>query len=99
MLEDAIDTLPGAFRAVFVLRVVEGMSVAETAEALDVPEETIKTRLFRARAVLKDALATRADAVAPRAFEFHVLLALRPRGRSRPSNQDRRYRRPLEETR
>jgi RNA polymerase sigma-70 factor (ECF subfamily) len=72
MLEDAIDTLPGAFRAVFVLRVVEGMSLAETAEALDVPEETIKTRLFRARAALKDALVDRADAVATRAFEFHL---------------------------
>lgn len=72
VLEEAIDTLPGSFRAVFVLRVVEGMSLAETAEALDVPEETIKTRLFRARAVLKDALINRADAVAPRAFEFHL---------------------------
>ena len=72
VLEDAVDALPGAFRAVFVLRVVEEMSLAETAEALDVPEETIKTRLFRARAALKDALIDRADAVATRAFEFHL---------------------------
>ncbi|MGO9837923.1 MAG: RNA polymerase sigma factor [Polyangiaceae bacterium] len=72
VLEDAIDVLPGAFRAVFVLRVVEGMSVTETASALDIAEETVKTRLFRARALLKEALVGRTDAVATQAFEFHL---------------------------
>jgi RNA polymerase sigma-70 factor (ECF subfamily) len=72
VLEDAIDVLPGAFRAVFVLRVVEGMSVTETAGALDIAEETVKTRLFRARALLKEALVGRTDAVATHAFEFHL---------------------------
>jgi RNA polymerase sigma-70 factor (ECF subfamily) len=48
------------------------MSVADTAEALQSPEETVKTRLFRARALLKDALIERADSAATRAFEFHL---------------------------
>jgi RNA polymerase sigma-70 factor (ECF subfamily) len=72
MLEQAIDGLPEAFRAVFVLRTVEGMSVAETAESLDIPEETVKTRLFRSRGLLKQALLSRADAAAPQAFGFHL---------------------------
>ncbi len=55
-LEVALDTLPEAYRAVFVLRAVEEMSVAETAECLDVPPDTVKTRLFRARALLQRTL-------------------------------------------
>jgi RNA polymerase sigma-70 factor (ECF subfamily) len=72
VLEDAIDALPGVFRAVFVLRVLEEMSAVETGQALDIPEETVKTRLFRARGLLKDALMERAGAATPRAFEFHL---------------------------
>lgn len=72
LLEDAIDALPGVYRTVFVLRVVEEMTVAETVEVLDVPEQTVKTRLFRARELLKNAIAQRAGAQAPRAFEFHL---------------------------
>lgn len=70
MLEDAIDALPEDFRAVFVLRAVEGMSVAETAEALAIPPETVKTRLHRARHRLQEALGARFDALMPAAFEF-----------------------------
>ena len=70
MLEDAIDALPDDFRAVFVLRAVEGMSVAETAEALSVPPETVKTRLHRARHRLQEALGARFEALMPAAFEF-----------------------------
>jgi RNA polymerase sigma-70 factor (ECF subfamily) len=49
LLEASIDRLPDDFRTVFILRDVEGLSVAETAETLTIPEETVKTRLHRAR--------------------------------------------------
>jgi RNA polymerase sigma-70 factor, ECF subfamily len=58
MLEDAIDVLPPLYRAVFVLRDVEEMSGAETAECLGITEETTKTRLHRARRMLRDELRT-----------------------------------------
>ena len=70
MLEDAIDALPDDFRAVFVLRAVEGMSVAETADALSIPPETVKTRFHRARHRLQETLGARFDALMPAAFEF-----------------------------
>lgn len=57
IVESAIDALPQDFRAVLVARVVEGMSVEETAAAFDLLPETVKTRLHRARKLLKDALA------------------------------------------
>jgi RNA polymerase sigma-70 factor, ECF subfamily len=56
LLERAIDELPDAFRAVFVARLVEGMTVAETADLFGLQTETVKTRLHRARALLRDAL-------------------------------------------
>lgn len=56
LLETAIARLPDTFRPVFVLREVEGLSVEDTAEALQIPEETVKTRLFRARRRLQKEL-------------------------------------------
>jgi RNA polymerase sigma-70 factor, ECF subfamily len=56
LLERAIGELPETFRTVFVLREVEGLSVEETAEALQLPKETVKTRALRARRRLQDAL-------------------------------------------
>lgn len=56
VLENAIDELPDAFRAVFVARIVEGMSVEETADLFGLQAETVKTRLHRARNLLRDAL-------------------------------------------
>jgi RNA polymerase sigma-70 factor, ECF subfamily len=56
LLETAIARLPDPFRPVFVLREIEGLSVEETAEALQIPEETVKTRLFRARQCLQKEL-------------------------------------------
>jgi len=56
VLERSIDELPDAFRAVFVARIVEGMSVEETAELFALKPETVKTRLHRARTLLRDAL-------------------------------------------
>ena len=56
VLEKAIDDLPDAFRAVFVARIVEGMTVEETADLFGLQAETVKTRLHRARNLLRDAL-------------------------------------------
>ena len=56
LVEQAIDELPQEFRTVLVARVIEGMSVEETADALDLRPETVKTRLHRARRLLKAAL-------------------------------------------
>ena len=56
LLETAIARLPDTFRPVFVLREIEGLTVEDTAEALQIPEETVKTRLFRARRRLQKEL-------------------------------------------
>ena len=56
VLERAIGKLPENFRTVFVLREVEGLSVDETAEVLQIPGETVKTRLLRARRRLQQEL-------------------------------------------
>jgi RNA polymerase sigma-70 factor, ECF subfamily len=53
LLEQAIDKLPSTFREVLIARLVEGMSVAETAELFGIPSQTVKTRLFRARALIR----------------------------------------------
>lgn len=70
LLERAIDELPESYRTVFVLREVEGLSTATTAECLGVSEEVVKTRLSRARMRLRDGLYARAGAVASEAFPF-----------------------------
>jgi RNA polymerase sigma-70 factor, ECF subfamily len=72
LLEASIDALPAAYRSVFVLREVEGLSTAETAECLDVSQEVVKTRLHRARALLRDELVARAGVAASTAFSFHL---------------------------
>lgn len=72
VLEKAIDSLPDEFRSVFVLRAIEEMSGAETAECLGIPEETVKTRLFRARSRLQEALLSALEPAAAHAFEFHL---------------------------
>ena len=59
VLERAIDELPDAFRTVFVARVVEGMTVEETADLFALKPETVKTRLHRARVMLRTALESR----------------------------------------
>jgi RNA polymerase sigma-70 factor (ECF subfamily) len=53
ILEAAIDRVPDGYRTVFMLREVEGLSTAETAACLSIPEETVKTRLHRARQQLR----------------------------------------------
>jgi RNA polymerase sigma-70 factor, ECF subfamily len=56
ILERAIDGLPAAFRTVFVARLIEDMSIEETADLFGLKPETVKTRLHRARALLREAL-------------------------------------------
>ncbi|MDQ2963331.1 MAG: RNA polymerase sigma factor [Pseudomonadota bacterium] len=70
LLEQKIDELPAQFRTVFILRDVEEMSVEETAECLDVPPATVRTRAFRARALLRESLARDIDMATVDAFEF-----------------------------
>ena len=53
LIEAAIGRLPEVFRPAFVLREIEGLSVAETAAALGVNEATVRTRLFRAKQRLR----------------------------------------------
>jgi RNA polymerase sigma-70 factor (ECF subfamily) len=72
VLERAIDTLPDSYRSVFMLRVVEGLNVNETAAALELGVETVKTRLHRGRALLRKELERRAGIVAPHVFPFHL---------------------------
>jgi RNA polymerase sigma-70 factor (ECF subfamily) len=70
LLEDRIDQLPVAFRTVFVMREVEDMTVEETAECLGIPPATVRTRLFRARALLREALARDVDTATAGVFGF-----------------------------
>lgn len=58
VLDEAIQTLPESFRLVFLLRDVEGLSIKETAEALNLTETNVKTRLLRARMSLREQLTT-----------------------------------------
>jgi RNA polymerase sigma-70 factor (ECF subfamily) len=70
VVEHAIDELPEAFRIVFITRVVEGMNVEETAELLDLKPETVKTRLHRARNMLKENVERKIGPVVLEAFPF-----------------------------
>jgi RNA polymerase sigma-70 factor (ECF subfamily) len=70
LLEAKIDELPDAFRAVFVLRAVEEMTVEESAAALDIPEATVRTRFFRAKGLLRESLSREIDLAQGDAFSF-----------------------------
>ncbi|MEA2759772.1 MAG: hypothetical protein QOH65_2385 [Methylobacteriaceae bacterium] len=70
LLESAIDALPEAFRTVLVARLIEGMSIEETAELFDIRPETVKTRLHRARRLLKDEMEKHVGPVMGDAFPF-----------------------------
>lgn len=56
ILEGAIDKLPENLRSVYIMREVEHLSVHETSQCLEISEENVKTRLHRAKAILKDEL-------------------------------------------
>ena len=70
VVEQAIDELPEAFRLVFITRVIEGMNVEETAEILGLKPETVKTRLHRARTMLRDNVEKKIGPVVMEAFPF-----------------------------
>ncbi len=72
VLESSMDALPDGYRVVFMLREVEGLSTAETAACLDITGETVKTRLHRARGLLRDELYARAGVAMAEAFLFHA---------------------------
>ncbi len=70
LIEAKIDELPDAFREVFVLRAVEEMEVGEVAACLGIPEATVRTRFFRARALLRESLSREFDTAQENAFGF-----------------------------
>jgi len=70
LVEQATDNLPEIFRIVFVTRVIEGMSVEETAELLGLQPETVKTRLHRARRLVREQLDKQIGPVLMDAFPF-----------------------------
>lgn len=70
LLESSIDTLPDTFRSVFMLRAIEQCSVRETAEILELPEATVKTRYFRANALLQQQLSSHIHETGLGLYEF-----------------------------
>ena len=70
IVEHAVDELPEAFRLVFITRVIEGMNVEETAGILGLKPETVKTRLHRARTMLRDIVERKIGPVVMEAFPF-----------------------------
>lgn len=70
LLERAIDSLPETFRGVLIARLVEGMSVEETAELFEIAPETVKTRVHRARHLLRREMERRIGPVFGDAYPF-----------------------------
>ncbi len=70
ILERRIDELPVAYRTVFVMREIEDMTVEETAQCLDIPSATVRTRLFRARALLRASVSRDVDMATGDVFAF-----------------------------
>jgi RNA polymerase sigma-70 factor (ECF subfamily) len=72
LLENAVLELPDSYRTVLVMRDVEELSTAETADALGLSEENVKVRLHRARAMMRRALYGRVGATSAAAFQFEA---------------------------
>jgi RNA polymerase sigma-70 factor, ECF subfamily len=70
VVEHAIDELPSACRIVFITRVIEGMNVEETSEILGLKPETVKTRLHRARTMLRNNVEKKIGPIVMEAFPF-----------------------------
>jgi RNA polymerase sigma-70 factor, ECF subfamily len=70
LVERSIDNLPEIFRIVFVTRVIEGMSVEETADLLSLKAKTVKTRLHRARRLVREQLDKQIGPIVMDAFPF-----------------------------
>ncbi len=93
LLQRAIDSRPAIYRSVFILRAVEEMRVEEAASCLQVSDAVVKTRLLRARSMLRDTLGARVEAHAQHGYELagarcdavarHILDELARQGRIR----------------
>ena len=70
ILERKIDDLPDAFRTVFIMREVEEMTVEDTAQCLSIPDATVRSRLFRAKGLLRESLAREMDIATLDVFGF-----------------------------
>ena len=69
-VERATDNLPEIFRIVFMTRVIDGMSTEDTANLLDLQPDTVKTRLHRARRLVREELDKQIGPVLMDAFPF-----------------------------
>ncbi|HTH25287.1 MAG TPA: RNA polymerase sigma factor [Vicinamibacterales bacterium] len=72
VLESLVDDLPDPFRVVFVMREVEGLTTAETAASLSINEDTVKTRLHRAKRLLREQLDRKLGPAASEIYPFHL---------------------------
>jgi RNA polymerase sigma-70 factor (ECF subfamily) len=72
LLEATIDALPAIYRTVLVLREVDGLSTTETAEVLSVSEDVVKTRLHRARTLVREELDARIGGQLAEVFSFQA---------------------------
>jgi RNA polymerase sigma-70 factor (ECF subfamily) len=72
LIESAIAAMPEVYRTTFVLREIEGLSVSEVATCLDISSDTVKTRVHRAKARLRDELCRRARTSREEVFAFHL---------------------------
>jgi RNA polymerase sigma-70 factor, ECF subfamily len=70
LLEAAVDGLPEPYRCVFVMRAINGMTTAETAECLNLTDENVKIRMHRARAMLRQHLEKHLGSATANAFRF-----------------------------
>jgi RNA polymerase sigma-70 factor (ECF subfamily) len=72
VLEEAVDALPETYRTVFMLRDIEGLSTSETGEGLGLGDEAVKTRLHRARAMIRRSVTARLGEATAGAFQFQA---------------------------
>lgn len=72
VLEIAVDELPESYRTVFMLRDVEGLSTSETGAGLGIGDEAVKTRLHRARAMIRRSVSARVGALTDSSFQFQA---------------------------
>src|SRR5262249_26284238 len=70
LVEAAVDGLAPSYRVTFVMRAIEGLSTAETAECLGISEAAVKVRLHRARAAVRDEIQNRGGASAVEALRL-----------------------------
>jgi RNA polymerase sigma-70 factor (ECF subfamily) len=70
LVETAVDALPVDFRAVFMLRAIEQLSIAETADCLGLAPATVKTRFHRANLLLRESLSAQLGSIFDDAFPF-----------------------------